>query len=113
MEEFPYYQLSWFFYLVFAALFLLASGWKTRSWSLWLRVPLLCFIAAMALTPGVTVSGESWWSPAAIIMVFDIDQKNMPGFWRNFISIIAVWILMIIATLTTRWVLKKKRQSPE
>jgi len=70
MEEFPYYGLSWFLYLVVAAGFLLLSAYKTRVWSFWIRLPLLSFIAAMAVTPGVTMSGETWWSPAAIIMIF-------------------------------------------
>ena len=84
MEEFPYYGLSWFFYLVVAAGFLLLSAYKTRDWSFWIRLPLLSFIAAMALTPGVTVSGETWWSPAAIIMIFELDQKGLTGIWGDF-----------------------------
>jgi len=108
MEEFPYYGLSWFFYLIVAASFLLLSAWKTRHWSLWTRIPLLSFFAAMALTPGVTVPGESWWSPAAIIMIFEMDQKGLSGIWPSLISIIFFWIFLMFATIIARWLLIKK-----
>ncbi len=108
MDEFPYYGLSWFVYLLVAAIFLLTSFWKTRNWSSWARIPLLSFIAAMALTPGVTVSGESWWSPAAIIMIFELDQKGLSGLWSSLLAIIAVWLLLMIGTVLVRWKLIKK-----
>ena len=111
MEEFPYYGLSWFFYLVVAAGFLLLSAYKTRDWSFWIRLPLLSFIAAMALTPGVTVSGETWWSPAAIIMIFELDQKGLTGIWGSLLSIIAVWIIIMISTVILRWQLKRRAGS--
>ena len=110
MEEFPYYGLSWFFYLLVAAIFLLVSSWKTRDWSSWSRIPLLTFLAALALTPGVTVSGESWWSPAAIIMILELDQKGLIGSLPILLSILAVWILLITATVLIRWKLLKKPQ---
>ena len=109
MEEFPYYGISWFFYLVTTAAFLLFSAWKTRAWSVWLRIPLLTFIAAMALTPGVTLSGESWWSPAAIIMIFQLDQKGLAGIWHSALSIIAVWLLMMTIAFFARWWLSRKQ----
>ena len=108
MEEFPYYGLSWFFYLVVAAGFMLLSAYKTRAWSFWVRLPLLSFIAAMALTPGVTVSGETWWSPAAIIMIFELDQKGLTGIWGSLLSIIAFWIILMISTVIVRWQLQKR-----
>lgn len=111
MEEFPYYGLSWFFYLLAAASFLLFSAWKTRGWSIVFRLPLLTFIAAISFTPGVTLSGESWMSPAAIIMIFELDQKGLIGIWRSLLSIMAVWLLMLIASLGTRWWLIKKHPS--
>ena len=111
MEEFPYYGLSWFFYLLVAAIFLLLSFWKTRSWSLWFRIPLLSFITAMALTPGVSVPGESWWSPAAIIMIFELDQKGLTGIWSSLLAIIAVWLLLMIGSALIVWKLKKNTQS--
>lgn len=109
VEEFPYYGLSWFFYLLVAASFLLLCAWKTRHWSMAVRIPLLSFIAAMALTPGTTISGESWWSPAAIIMIFELDQKGLIGIWRSAISIIMVWLLLMAGSFTVRWRLGKKQ----
>ena len=111
MEEFPYYSLSWFFYLLCAAIFLLLCTWKTRNWTAWLRIPGLTFIAAMALTPGVTTSGESYWSPAAIIMIFELDQKGLTGVWRGAISIITVWVLLMISTVVVRWKINKNKHS--
>ncbi|MCP4273236.1 MAG: hypothetical protein GY781_14980 [Gammaproteobacteria bacterium] len=108
MEEFPYYGLSWFFYLIVTASFILFSAWKTRTWSKWTRVPLLSFIAAMALTPGLTVPDESWWSPAAIIMIFEMDQKGLQGIWPSLISIITVWLILMVGTILTRWLPMKK-----
>ena len=109
MEEFPYYTLSWFFYLLFAVIFLLLSTWKSRSWSPWLRIPVLTFIAAMAFTPGITLSGESYWSPAAIIMIFELDQKGFVGIFRGAISIITVWLLLMISTIIIRWKFSKNK----
>jgi len=103
MDEFPYYELSWFFYLLVAAMFLLFCAWHSRNWSSWARIPILTFIAALALTPGVTISGESWWSPAAIIMIFEIDRNGLAGISRNGISIIAVWLLFMVAALFFKW----------
>lgn len=111
MEEFPYYGLSWFFYLVFAAIFLLLSSLKTRGWPVWVRIPLLTFIAAMALTPGLTLSGETWWSPAAIIMIFELDQKGLSGIWRGALSILAFWLLFMLVTFVARWRLSKRRKT--
>ncbi|MCP4412702.1 MAG: hypothetical protein GY808_09080 [Gammaproteobacteria bacterium] len=103
MEEFPYYGLSWFFYLIVAASFILFSAWKTRTWSKWTRIPLISFLAAMALTPGLTVPDGSWWSPAAIIMIFEMDQKGLQGIWPSLISIITVWIMLMVGTILSRW----------
>jgi hypothetical protein len=103
MDEFPYYGLSWFFYLIVAAMFLMFCAWHSRNWSVWIRIPVLTFIAALALTPGVTISGESWWSPAAIIMIFELDQKGLAGISRSVVSIIMVWILFMISTVIFRW----------
>jgi len=108
MEEFPYYGLSWFFYLIVAASFILFCAWKTRTWSKWARIPLLSFIAAMALTPGLTVPEESWLSPAAIIMIFEMDQKGLQGIWPSLISIITVWIIIMVGTISTRWLPMEK-----
>ncbi len=112
MEEFPYYGLSWFLYLIVTAVFLLLTAWKTRDWSKWFRIPLITFIAAMALTPGVTVPDESWWSPAAIVMIFELDQKGLSGIWPSMISIITFWIFLLIATFVIRWLLIKKLKIP-
>ncbi len=109
MEEFPYYGLSWFFYLIVATSFILFSAWKTRTWSKWIRIPLLSFIAAMALTPGLTIPDESWWSPAAIIMIFEIDQKGMQGIWPSLTSIITSWIILMVGIILTRWLPMEKR----
>ena len=107
MEEFPYYGLSWFIYLIVAASFLLLVVWKTRNWSVWTRVPLITFIAAMAFTPGTTVSGEPWLSPAAIIMIFGMDQNGLSGIWAPLTSIIMVWLLLMLSTGLIRWKLMK------
>lgn len=103
MNEFPYYGLSWFFYLIVTAIFLLFCAWHSRNWSVWVRIPVLTFIAALALTPGVTISGESWWSPAAIIMIFELDQKGLAGISRILISIMMVWILFMIGAVIYKW----------
>ncbi len=103
MEEFPYYGLSWFLYLIVAVIFLLVSSWKTKKWSPWIRIPLLTFIAAMALTPGITISGQSWWSPAAIIMVFEIDQQGIAGASRGAIPIVLAWIFLMIISSLIHW----------
>ncbi|PCJ49760.1 MAG: hypothetical protein COA74_04735 [Gammaproteobacteria bacterium] len=108
MDEFPYYALSWFVYLIVTAIFLLFCGWHSRNWSSWVRVPVLTFIAALALTPGITISGETWWSPAAIIMIFELDQKGLIGILRSGLAIIAVWILFMIGTVLVKWRLNKK-----
>ncbi len=111
MEEFPYYGLSWFFYLLVAVGFLLLSAYKTRNWSFSIRLPLLSFIAAMALTPGVTISGETWWSPAAIIMIFELDQNGLTSIWGSLLSIIAFWIIIMISAVVLRWQLKRRTAS--
>jgi len=108
MEEFPYYGLSWFLYLIVSASFLLFTTWKTQKWSKWFRIPLISFIAAMALTPGSTIPDQSWKSPAAIIMVFEMDQKGLSGIWPSLISIVLTWIFLIIATILIRWLLLNK-----
>jgi len=114
VEEVPYYGMSWFFYLLAAAGFMLFSSWKTKSWSAWIRIPMLCFFAAMAFTPTSTMQGEGWWSPAAIVMVFEIDQNGFAGFWRAGLAIIVSWILLIVATLVARWqLLRMKRSVPK
>jgi len=74
------------------------------------RIPLLTFIAAMALTPGVTVSGETWWSPAAIIMIFELDSKGLSGIWGGLLSIIAFWLIFMVISFTVRWKLNKKQK---
>ena len=102
IEEFPYYGLSWFFYFLTTAAFLLFSLWKTRGWSSTVRIPLLTFIAALALTPGLTLPGEGWYSPAAIIMIFELDKKGLPGIWHSALSIIASWIIMMTITFIAR-----------
>jgi hypothetical protein len=109
MDEFPYYRLSWFVYLIVAATFLMFCAWHSRNWSVWARIPVLTFIAALALTPGVTISGENWWSPAAIIMIFEIDQKGFVGIIRSGISIVMVWVVFMISTITFRWSADKWR----
>ena len=112
IDEFPYYGLSWFFYLLTTFAFLLVSMWKTRKWSNTIRIPLLSFFAAMALTPGLTLSGEGWYSPAAIIMIFELDKKGLSGIWHSALSIIGVWIMLMTATFITRWQLAKKAKKP-
>jgi len=109
MEEFPYYGLSWFAYLVVAAIFILLSAWKTKSWNLYTRIPVISFISAMALTPSLTVVGDSWWSPAAIIMIFEIDQQGMVGAWRGAIPILISWILLMTLASVYFWKLKPKK----
>ena len=113
MEEFPYYGLSWFFYLLAAAGFLLLCLWKTRKWSYGVRIPLLTFFAAMSLTPGITLPGESWYSPAAIIMIFDLDRDGFSGILHSALSIIAVWLILMLATFIARWQLNKRHTNKE
>ena len=110
MDEFPYYALSWFIYLLFTAVFLLFCTWHSRKWSIWARIPVLTFIAALALTPGITISGESWWSPAAIIMIFELDSKGLSGIWKGLLSIIAFWIVLMISTFIVNWRLGKSKR---
>jgi len=110
MEEFPYYGLSWFAYILMAAIFILFTAWKTKTWNLYARIPLLTFISAMALTPSLTVVGESWWSPAAIIMIFELDQHGSAGLWRGAIPIIIVWLLMMMVAVVYFWKLKPTRR---
>jgi len=110
MEEFPYYTVTWFFYLIATAMFLLLCAWKSRSWSDWVRIPVLTFFAAMALTPGITVSGETWWSPAAIIMIFELDKNGLVGFWKGALSIIACWIVFMLISFIARWQLNKNKK---
>ena len=108
MEEFPYYGLSWFAYLLLSASFLLLSIWKSKNLNQWLRIPLLTLIAAMAFTPATTIQGEAFWSPAAIVMVFEIDQYGLNGFWRAGLGIIMVWLVLMIGTFATRWFIKRR-----
>jgi len=108
IEEFPYYGLSWFLYLVVTAAFLLFCLYKTRNWPHWIRLSLLSFMAAMALTPGTTISGESWLSPAAIIMILELDKKGLSGIWPHLTSITAVWLLIMLLTSLVRWQFNKR-----
>jgi hypothetical protein len=108
MEEVPYYGLSWFIYLLLSASFLLMSIWRSRRMKFWLRIPMLCFIAAMAFTPATTMPGQDWWSPAAIVMVFEIDQSGLSGFLRAGLGIIIVWIVLTIGTFLARWILNRR-----
>ena len=111
MEEFPYYHLSWFIYLILSMLFLLLSARTTRKWPIWLRIPLLSFIAAMALTPGITISGESWWSPAAIIMIFALDKNGLSGIWGSLLSILAFWLIFMVSASLMSWRINKRNKN--
>ena len=115
IEEFPYYGLTWFFYLLTTAAFLLVSLWKIRKWPIAVRIPLLTFFIAMALTPGLTPGEGTWYSPAAIIMIFQLDQKGLTGIWHSLLSIMMVWIILMIVTFVARWQLAKrlKKTTPE
>ena len=111
MDGVENYGLTWFIYLVLSGAFLLLSLWHSRNLTFWLRIPILSFIAAMAFTPATTLQGDSWLSPAAIVMVFEIDQNGIAGFWRAGLGIIIVWIVLTIVSFATRWFLRRKRQS--
>lgn len=107
MEEVPYYGLNWFVYLLLSGIFLLLSFWKSRNLVAWLRIPILSFIAAMAFTPMTTMQGEGWWSPAAIVMVFEIEQNGFSGFLRAGLAIIMAWLSITIVSFIGWWVLNK------
>ena len=107
MEEVPYYGLSWFVYLLLSGLFLLLSFWKSRKLTVWLRIPILSFIAAMAFTPMTTMPGDGWLSPAAIVMVFEIDQSGFSGFLRAGLAIITAWLSLTIISFISWWLLSK------
>ena len=62
----------------------------------------------MAFTPSTTMPGEDWWSPAAIVMVFEIDQSGFGGFMRAGIGIIAVWIFLTLTSFIVRWIIKRR-----
>ena len=63
----------------------------------------------MAFTPSTTIPGESWWSPAAIVMVFEIDQSGFAGFWRSGLSIIVLWLVIMIFSFLGRWLWRKRQ----
>ena len=113
MEEVQNYGLTWFLYLVLAAAFLLLGAYHSRKLTFWLRIPLLALIAAMAFTPASTLQGEAWWSPAAIVMIFEIDQNGFAGFWRAGLGIIVVWILLTITSFIGRWFYRRKISKTE
>ena len=108
MEEVPYYGLTWFVYLLLSACFFVFSFWHSRNMKFWLRIPILSLIAAMAFTPATTIQGEAFWSPAAIVMVFEIDQLGFAGFWRAGLAIIAMWVVFMIGSFLGRWLLNKR-----
>ena len=109
MEDIPNYGLTWLAYLALSISFLALSYWTSRSLKFWIRIPILAFIAAMALTPSTTIQGEGWWSPAAIVMVFEIDQNGFAGFWRAGLGILIVWLVVTIISFVTRWFLRRKQ----
>lgn len=113
MEEVPYYGLSWFGYLLLSGTFLFLSWRKSQNLSLWIRVPLLTLIVAMAFTPAATIPGQDWWSPAAIVMVFDIDQSGFKGFWRAGLGIIMVWLVLMIGTSVRIWLKRRNILQPD
>lgn len=111
MDGVENYGLTWFIYLLLSCVFLVLSFWHSRKLTFWLRIPILCFIAAMAFTPSTTLQNDSWLSPAAIVMVFEIDQDGFAGFWRAGLGIIIVWLVLTIASFIIRWFLRRKKKS--
>ena len=111
MDGVENYGLTWLIYLVLSAAFLLLSFWHSRKLSFWLRIPILSFIAAMAFTPATTLQGDSWLSPAAIVMVFEIDQNGIAGFWRAGLGIIITWVVLMVISFALRWFLGRKKNS--
>ena len=111
MDGVENYGLTWGIYLLLSVAFLLLSFWHSRNLTFWLRIPILSFIAAMALTPATTLQGDSWLSPAAIVMVFEIDQNGLAGFWRAGLGIIITWITLTVLSFAVRWFLGRNKKS--
>ena len=47
-------------------------------------------------------------SPAAIVMIFEIDQNGMAGFWRAGLGIIVAWLILTIVGFIGRWLIRRK-----
>ena len=108
MENIQNYGLIWFLYLLLAAGFTLLSFYYSRRLTFWLRIPILALVAAMAFTPASTIPGDTAMSPAAIVMIFEIDQNGMAGFWRAGLGIIVAWLILTIVGFIGRWLTRRK-----
>ncbi len=113
MDGVENYGLTWFIYLLLSFIFLLLSFWHSRKLSFWIRIPILSFIAAMAFTPATTLQGDSWWSPAAIVMIFEIDQNGIAGFWRAGLGIIIAWLVITLISFIAHWFFRRKKKSDD
>ena len=47
-------------------------------------------------------------SPAAIVMIFEIDQNGMAGFWRAGVGIIVAWLILTVVGFIGRWLIRRK-----
>ena len=114
MEEFPYYSLTWLLYFAFSASFLWLSYRRLKDSSIWLRLPLMSFIFAFALTPGPTLDDQSWLSPAAIIMIFElVDKREFSAISSSVSAILLVWLLAMIVWSIIRFLTSRKKSTLE
>ena len=65
----------------------------------------------MAFTPVTYMEGESYLSPAAIVMIFEIEKDGLTGIWRSGLGIIVVWLLLSIGGLAGNWYLKRRSKA--
>ena len=114
MDEFPYYSLTWLVYLALSLSFLWLSYRRLKDSSIWLRLPLMSFIFAFALTPGPTLDVQSWLSPAAIIMIFElVDKREFSAISNSLSAILLVWLLAMVVWTIIRVLTSRKKTVAE
>lgn len=99
----------WQVWLVYIAAGLFTIGliyYPMRNLSRWFLLFLLSLIAAVMFAPLPIESGSSNWAPAALVTIFEMEQKVPSALLHGLIPIFIMWAAFL--TLGSAYLIKVK-----
>ncbi len=76
--------IVWALYIGLGLIFLALLWWPLRHRPRWLQCLLLSVASGIVFTPLPIEPGSPHWAPAALVMIFDLEDKGVDGLWRGF-----------------------------
>ncbi|PIP80363.1 MAG: hypothetical protein COW84_05620 [Gammaproteobacteria bacterium CG22_combo_CG10-13_8_21_14_all_40_8] len=108
------FWIVWTIYTSVGLIVLAMLRYPMRRANRWLQLLLLIPVATLMFTP-LTIQPESeYWAPAALVMIFEIEEQGMTGMVRGLIPLILTYLgLMLIGISILFTKSKKSKQNKE